>query len=240
MVLDFDRCTGQFSNPKTLAMPSNAFGGGGVAFSPDGSRIFATTQLSVLDADLTQSNPKLDTVVDWLTIAGNNLHLMQYGPDGKIYMNSLSRSPFYHVIAIPDAIGSAIGFVPRLLKIPVTSVRTLPNTPNFRLGDLAQSPCDTLGISPTVEPGPIAQFEVKIAPNPAQDEVTLHDRSPEGIAQERTWRIFSSPGSVVRSAVLAAGAAEDRLDLRGWQPGLYWWELLRADGRRSAGRLVVQ
>ncbi len=240
VILDFDRCAGQFSNPRMLSMPSHAFGGGGVAFSPDASRVFTNTQLSVLDADLSQINPQLDTLVDWLSIAGNNLHLMQYGPDGKIYMSSLSRSPFYHVIAAPDALGSAIGFVPRALKISATSVRTLPNSPNFRLGDLHNSPCDTLGITPVAEPQTAADFAVSVSPNPAHSEVTLRDFSPENVAQERTWRVFSSSGTLVRSTVLPPGTAEHRLDLRGLPPGMYWWEMARADGRRVAGKLAVQ
>ncbi|HMX39904.1 MAG TPA: hypothetical protein PKD78_06240, partial [Saprospiraceae bacterium] len=132
-IMDFDRCSGHFSQPITLAMPPQVFGGGGVAFSPDGSRVFTSTQLCILEADLSKANPQLDTIVDWLTVAGNNLHLMQYGPDGKIYMSSLSRSPFYHVIQSPSSSGTAFGFAPRQFKLPVTSVRTLPNVPNFRL-----------------------------------------------------------------------------------------------------------
>ena len=62
-VLDFDRCSGEFSSPLVFNTAPYTFGGGGIGFSPDGSRLYTTSQLSVLEADLTQPNPKLDTLI---------------------------------------------------------------------------------------------------------------------------------------------------------------------------------
>jgi len=242
VVLDFDRCSGMFSTPVVFNTAAYTFGGGGIGFSPDGSRVYTTSQLTVLTADLNQPSPKLDTLVftyeywQW----GTSMGPIQQGDDNNLYIANMAREKYFSrvVFGLPD--GSDAQYEFRALQLPRYSVRTLPNAPNFRLGDLPNSPCDTLGISPTAEPAPVADLEIMVTPNPARGEVILHDRSPESIAQGRTWRVFSSPGIIVRSTLLAPGTAEQQLDLRGLPPGMYWWEMLRADGRRVAGRLVVQ
>ena len=153
-------------------------------------------------------------------VPSNTFHYLQSGPDGKIYGNIPSRADYLHIINKPDGLNrDSIGFVPRRVKLPVTSVRTLPNAPNFRLGDLHNSPCDTLGITPTAEPT-AAAFAVTVSPNPAHIEVTLRDFSSESVAQERTWRVFASPGAAVRSAVLPPGTTEHWLDLSGLPSGM--------------------
>ena len=38
-VLDFDRCAGEFSNPRLLPLPQHAFGGGGVECAAHDSNI---------------------------------------------------------------------------------------------------------------------------------------------------------------------------------------------------------
>ena len=241
-VLDFDRCTGQFSSPIVFNTAAHTFGGGGIGFSPDGSRLYTTSQLTVLEADLTQSNPKLDTLIftyeywQW----GTSMGPLQQGDDNNLYISNMAREKYFSRVTFGKPDGSDAQYEFKALVLPRYSIRTLPNSPNFRLGDLHNSPCDTLGITPVAEPQTAAGFAVSISPNPAHSEVTLRDFFPESIAQERTWRVFSSPGTLVRSTVLPPGTAEHRLDLRGLPPGLYWWEMTRADGRRTAGRLAVQ
>jgi len=245
----FDRCSGTLSDKLELAAPNHWIPGGGLAFSPSGRYLYATSQNVLFRVDLEALVPSLDTMrfsydpflKSKYDVPGNTFHYLQSGPDGRIYGNIPSRADYLHVINKPDGINrDSIGFVPRRVKLPVTSVRTLPNSPNFCLGDLHGSPCDTLGITPTAEPEAVAAFAVSVSPNPAQGEVVLRDFSPESVAQERVWRVFSAPGQMLRSAALPPGTAEHRLDLRDLPPGLYWWEMLRADGSRTAGRLVVQ
>jgi hypothetical protein len=241
-VLDFDRCTGAFSSPIVFSTAAHTFGGGGIGFSPDGSRLYTTSQLTVLEADLTQSDPKLDTLIftyeywQW----GTSMGPLQQGDDNHLYISNMAREKYFSRVRFGQPDGSDAQYEFKAVALPRFSVRTLPNSPNFRLGDLHGSPCDTLGITPTAEPQIAAAFAVSVSPNPARDEAVLRDFSPESVAQERTWRVFSAPGQLLRSAALPPGTAEHRLDLRGLPPGLYWWEMLRADGSRAAGRLAVQ
>jgi hypothetical protein len=131
--MDFDRCSGAFSNARFIGMPFRAILGGGIAFSGDGNKLLVNTQLSIQEADLTLPNPVLDTIVPSLDIAGASLLLMQYAPNGKIDEQS-GRTKAYHVINTPD--DPDIGFEQRGLSLPVYAIRSLPNYPNYRLYDL--------------------------------------------------------------------------------------------------------
>lgn len=192
VVMDFERCNGSFSHEKFIPLPPNAFGGGGVAFTKNGERLFVTTQLSLQAADLSESSPQFDTIVTTSEIAGASLHLMQRGPDSKIYISNLGRAKYYHAVTNPE--NAAIGFQRRWYDLAAYTVRTLPNYPNFRLYDLQGGPCDTLGIN-----GPISRIylpdaypAVEIRPNPAQDVLRLYS-----VSGMETLRIFDTSGKAV-------------------------------------------
>jgi hypothetical protein len=180
----FDRCSGLLSSPLYFEFPPRAFGGGGVAFSPDGHRVLTTTQLSVMGVDLRDNEPQLDTVVDFTQLLGTSLYLMQYGDDGRLYFSTLGRSKFLHVAETsndPD-----IGFRFEGLELPVFQVRSLPNLPNYELGQL-NSPCTTDEFDD--------QFasHIKITPNPATQFVHIQSSSTEF----RQIRLFDATGRLV-------------------------------------------
>jgi hypothetical protein len=224
VVMDFDRCSGRFSSPLALDVPPMAFGGGGVAFSPDGSTLFVTVQLAILSVQVKAASPVLDTLIDWQQVAGNSLHMMQYGPDDKIYISQMSRSPFYHVFD-----PATYSFTSRGLLLPATSVRTLPNIPNHRLGDLKDSPCDTLGINALFEP-PKEAFALMLSPNPASD-----------------WLVLQSEISITAIQVLDLAGREiihvenpgNRLNISTLQAGSYLLKAYNAEGRYVVRQFVV-
>jgi hypothetical protein len=72
---------------------------------------------------------------------------MQNGPDGRIYIIANNGENMYHVINNPNAKGKACEFLPHGLVTPTYNGITIPHFPNYRLYDLPDSPCDTLGIN---------------------------------------------------------------------------------------------
>jgi hypothetical protein len=170
---DFDRCSATFSNPNHLAFPPNAFGGGGVAFTHDGNSVLVSTQMSIMGVDLTAPTPVLDTVVDFLSLLGTSLHLMQHGGDGKIYFSTLGRAQFFHVLKTPNTLGENLGFTYRGQLLPIQNVRTLPNLPNFRLYDFSDSPCDTLGITISTDEKAPPEPLFQISPNPSKSQINI-------------------------------------------------------------------
>jgi Secretion system C-terminal sorting domain len=181
---DFDRCSGLLSAPRYFEFPSRAFGGGGVAFSPDGNRVLTTTQLSVMGVDLRDNEPKLDTVIDFIQLLGTSLYLMQYGDDGRLYFSTIGRSKYLHVAETPN--DADIGFRFKGLSLPVLQVRSLPNLPNYQLGALDRKcvPDDF---------DDLFASHIRITPNPATQFVRIQSTSTEF----KQIRLFDAAGRLV-------------------------------------------
>src|SRR5690606_19536430 len=97
------------------------FGGGGIAFSPDDSRLLANAQVTILEADLDAAQPVLDTALftfenyTW----GISMGFMEYGPDDVLYIGNMSRSKYLHAIVFGDSSGANWQFEWRRLALPV-------------------------------------------------------------------------------------------------------------------------
>jgi hypothetical protein len=100
------------------------------------------------------------------------MDILQLAPNGKIYVSCWAGGSYkMHIINQPDSLGLACDFQflgqPVLTQSPVA----LPYFPNFRLGAVAGSSCDTL-----TEIQSIAQAHpafASVAPNPASDHAEI-------------------------------------------------------------------
>jgi hypothetical protein len=170
--LDFDRCTGVLSNPNTISTFGGPFGGyWGFAVSTDNSKIYTTSiyrganqdSSYLLQFDLNDPNflASVDTLGVFVApaIAG----LLQLGPDNKIYLSVTwagadscydylycsstvnTTNSNISVINFPDSLGSACNFQPFSFYLGGHKAYWgLPNNPNYELGRLVGSPCDTI------------------------------------------------------------------------------------------------
>lgn len=114
-ILNFDRSTGKVSDPIHLKGFSQAYG---VAFSPDGSKVYGTTnngemnKAQIVQFDLRAGSPteisKSAVVVG--TSGSPSLGALQLAPDGKIYV---ARKDNYYLAVInkPNAKGKASEYV---------------------------------------------------------------------------------------------------------------------------------
>lgn len=246
-VLDFDRCSGILGNVLQLPAPTHWIPGGGVAFSPSGRYLYATSQNVLFRADLypgTPAAPKLDTVrfsydplkKSTLVVPGNTFHVLVNGPDGRIYGNTPSRAGHLHVLhhADSDTIGAALDFRARGLPLPVANVRTLPHLPHYRLTSLPGSPCDTLGIVGVAEARP-PDPEFRVSPNPARQSLLVECLDcPDGAPLRAA--LHNIQGSLVRTAEHPGPAL--RLDVRDLPPGVYALQLWQG-GRYAGSKRVV-
>jgi hypothetical protein len=153
-LFDFDRCTGLLSNKRTLHRQSPVLFYGYLTFSPDSrllylSNLITMTQLDLM-ADTLQPNI-LDTVqtFDYTNYPSPPFYA-GFGepiitPNGKIYYIAIGATAYMNVLHRPNLPGSACDYETGGLRLPRFNARTYFLFPNYRLGALTDSPCDTLG-----------------------------------------------------------------------------------------------
>lgn len=236
-VMDFDRCTGRFSNPAWLSLPDNTFGGGGVAFSADGNDLITAGQLCVYRADLTTSNPVFDTLISATTLAGHSLHYCQRGPDGNLYFSELHRSRSMPVLNSP--FDDPLNFESDELQLDKYLLRGLPNFPAYRLYDATGSQCDTLGINtpvPTAEPF-LAGEAIRLWPNPGTGQFYLALPPPEKTIHSMTLTDILGRSIAIEYEL---NAQTCKLNLPNDQAaGLYFLHIIGDEKRQHTIRLVV-
>ncbi len=148
-IFDFDRCTGTFFNPVFISIEDDADNQtfAGLAWSADGRYLYAAEIKRILQFDMWNSDiaASKTIVAERETSLSPYLGFLELGPDGRIYGSSLGGQFFMHRINHPERGGleSEVQQSYFELEFPYAN---LPHFPNYRLGPIDGSPCDTLGL----------------------------------------------------------------------------------------------
>lgn len=153
-IYNFDRCTGQLSNHHQIFF-SNGVLSGGVSFSPNSQILYISYLNHVYQVDLNKSVYELITVADYdgylsqpnpSFLVPTYFGLMRLGPDGKIYCSpTISPVRELHTIDEPNFLGVDCKVNQHSIELSALQ-QSLPNFPNYRLGPIDGSSCDTLSI----------------------------------------------------------------------------------------------
>lgn len=158
-IYDFDRCSGEFSNPVFVPTPDTGLGGG-VATSLDSRFLYICAsnievrQYDLWSDDIEGSAMTVAEYDGYQSPIASTFMLMQMGPDGRIYINSTNTENVLHAIQYPDKEGEDCEVRQHSVQLPTYNRFTMPHFPNYRLGPLDGSPCDTLGLDNL----PVAKF----------------------------------------------------------------------------------
>jgi hypothetical protein len=244
-LLDFDRCTGQFSNAREVIAPDSLLLALGDAFSPNGRWLYVNTNQNVYQYDTwsTNLNSTRTIVATWDTSVYpyNKFMFEQNGPDGKIYISNFVTENYLHIIDQPDSQGLSCNVIQNGIILPVINSFAMPNAPNYALGSLAGSPCDTLTTNLTSAP-PKAEEGVGIAPNPFNSEISITLQNQN--IKQATISIKNILGQTVyrqeRKTPLSPGGGPGvRLDLSFLEQGIYLVEVV-VDGERMVRKVVKE
>jgi PKD repeat protein len=169
-IFDFDRCSGLLSNRKRVYCSKRYENNGvptsdhaqGLAFSPNSRFLYLYLFNKAYQVDTWPTNAQQTLSLlgnydgfsiiptpnsyPFLTVFG----LSQLAPDGRIYVNTAHPTPYFHITERPNNQGITAKFTQHSLELPGYNNGHIPNHPNYRLGPLEGSGCDTLGIEKTI------------------------------------------------------------------------------------------
>ncbi|MBK6997458.1 MAG: PKD domain-containing protein [Lewinellaceae bacterium] len=152
-IFDFDRCNGVLSNPLFISVQDDADNNlyAGLAWSADGHYLYAAEIKRILQFDMWASDIAASKSIvaerdtEYSCPFEVNLAYLELGPDGYIYGRSLGGQNCMHRIKYPERSGVACEVQQHYYSFDYPYVN-LPHFPNFRLGPVDGSPCDTLGL----------------------------------------------------------------------------------------------
>ncbi len=150
-IMDFDRCSGMFSNCIHVSINDSA-AGGGVAFSANSKILYVSSTVYVYQFNMDAPDIALSktTVAVWDTTyspsppAATTFYQSHLAPDNKIYICCTNGTLDIHVIDYPDSIGMACHVCQHCVHLPRYNATTMVNHPNYFLGAEQGSICDSL------------------------------------------------------------------------------------------------
>jgi len=199
-VYEFDRCLGTLGTYQEIPAKSDAgFGLGlGAACSPNSRFLYLTSSTELVQAELSSADipASVDTIAVFDGFYDDDIYhnayfgLMQLMPNGIVYSAALhyNQTRYLHQIRFPNRKGMASNPILHSIRSPI-SVGTIPIFPNYRLGPLDESSCDTLGIDNL----PLAHFRWDVEDTLSPLAVNFTDLS---YYEPATWSWdFGDPGS---------------------------------------------
>jgi hypothetical protein len=166
-ILDFDRCTGIFSNPILFDI-TDTYPGYGYTFSPNSEYIYATSFLHVFQVNI--DSAIVDTVATYDNYTSPNppfytlFYTMYRASDGKIYISTANGTVDLHYINFPDSASISCDVQQHALHLPCYQYRADVNHPNYYLGPVIGSICDSLHVGINEIGG--HDFNFSVSPNP--------------------------------------------------------------------------
>jgi hypothetical protein len=239
-IYDFDRCTGKISNPKYIKdnVPMDSTQVGEMVISPNSRFLYLNRGYNILQYDLEANNIGASRteitsfVTDSITRDNGfpiNYYAGRVGPDGKIYICGANGFRYIHIIEKPNEKGRACNLRPYML--PAYNSADLAYYPNFKLGALKGSPCDTL--TTALKEPERRRVEIKAYPNPTDGLLNLTFYNNNTLSEEpHIVQIFNTVGTVVKQIELKS-LQDTNIDTQGMASGVYILKVSAKNGQWS-------
>ena len=239
-LFDFDRCDGSF-DLDTVIDYSDGNVGVGSAFSPNSKYLYFSTTEHIYQIDTDTSDigstfqlvATNDTFLSPSIPSYTNFLLMYLAANGKIYITSTSSVIHLHEINYPDSAGALCNVNLHNVLINNYNYHTVPNHPNYYLGRLVGSPCDTLtGIHDLAA----YDFRFSISPNPNNGNFKIMYLLPQN--KSGTLQIFDITGKEIYHQNLPPWSTAKYISLPKIADGVYQCTII-SNNQRVNKKLVV-
>lgn len=238
-IYDFDRCTGLLSNERILQLPLEGGASiGGCAVSANSRYLYVSTykrlyQFDLQASDIAASQIEIGVYDGFIENFAVSFNAMQLAIDGKIYMNAPNGVTYFHVINSPDSQGLACNFQQRGLQLPSKNSASLPNFPNYALGALSGSACDTIT---TTTSKPLEIANLYAYPNPTKDKLYI---GMNHIPQGAEILIINSLGQQVYRKQVADTTQETEISSVAFPQGVYYLQV-RAENAIFTEKIIKE
>jgi hypothetical protein len=233
--LEFDRCTGIFSNPQVIDI-SDTYVGLGIAFSPSSKYLYATSSYHIF-----QFNTDSINLASGMQIVATNdgfyspyfpfqtdFFLMYLAANGKIYISSGNGVIDLHYISYPDSGGVTCNVQQHALHLPCYSARGNVYHPNYYLGPVDGSACDSLGLNSHIFENNF-NFHYSISPNPTNGNIKIIYLLPQN--KSGTFEMFDVNGRKVFSMKLPQWSTLQMISLPDLSQGIYQCSITSGNNR---------
>jgi hypothetical protein len=239
LVMDFDRCSGEFSNPVILnevagffPNQDTIFGCYSLEFSPSSQFLYVSNPSNLVQYDLWATNIQdssqlfLGDSTDYFGI-----DMLQTAENGKLYGSTWNGGlKALHVVNHPDLKGDSAGFVYGGQPTLTQNALSLPNLINYKLGSLVGSGCDTI---PTGVAQQTISNSLRVLPNPA-DKYAYVEMGAQGNYE---FDLLTVSGQVMATKQTQQ---VDIFDTETLAPGVYFLRVTdKTTGAQLAAKKVV-
>ncbi|MBK9479015.1 MAG: T9SS type A sorting domain-containing protein [Bacteroidetes bacterium] len=242
-IFDFDRCTGNLSNLKSIFI-RDSLECTSLTFSPNSKYLYFDNdsfiyQLNV-DSLAFNINYKKVATYDGYTISGispTNFYQMYRAIDGKIYVVSRNAVTYLNYINYPDSADTLCDVRQHSFQLPSYNFGTVPNHPNYYLGPVENSGCDTLS---GIKNSYLNQEQIlKVVPNPSINGA-FGISYVLGQNQKGLLQVFDINGKKVHEQSLPQWSTFQQINVPNLANGIYSLRLQSGNGVRRAKVVVLQ
>jgi WD40-like Beta Propeller Repeat len=149
---NFDRCTGLFTYVSSLSIASNYVYW--PTFSPDGRMLYLSNFENLYACDMGNWPSEPEPIILYGNFNPNQPYVdalafvqLAAAPNGKIYATPGAKGDSFHEVNRPNFPPFACDFRYRGLNVPLGFYSALPYYPNYRLGKVEGSTCDTIAFN---------------------------------------------------------------------------------------------
>ncbi|RMG85585.1 MAG: T9SS C-terminal target domain-containing protein, partial [Bacteroidetes bacterium] len=262
----FDRCSGEVSLLDTMYVgyhwepgvvpPDNRyfFAYTVFQFSPSGRYLYGVSASEMSQWDLEAEDPAGSKLVldhpwyvgwgvnnEWVKLYPQAVPIV-YAPDGRLYH---MYNETHTVIAHPDERCPDCGLCGGWNLEPPSCLGSSyelfsARYPNYRLGPLAGSPCDTLPREPEPPSGPASGvWDVTVFPNPGWGEVSVEVTLPDYASGRAQLMVSDVLGRILEKHRFPDYAYMHTLDVSEWAAGVYFVSLVWGREVVKTVKLVV-
>ncbi|MBL7914551.1 MAG: T9SS type A sorting domain-containing protein [Bacteroidia bacterium] len=237
---NFDRCTGNIYNDTTIQLTYGSYLWG-TAFSASGNNLYACSSSKVFQ--INTDSLTVDTIANYdgyisppgQTCCATSFWNMYLAANGKIYITSGSSVQHIHEMNYPDSAGTACDLQQHAVDLTAyRHGRAVPNHPNYNLGPVVGSVCDTLGVGIEEQQH---DFHYGISPNPVADgPVKIIYLLPEN--KTGIFELYDITGQLVYKMNLPLWSTLQYVELPPLSEGVYT-SVVRSGFERSAKKLAI-